>query len=278
MWFKRMPLEEWFDKYQYIVEYDIGESAVKFLTFDELNIDPGSIPLRYGHHLGRPDLREIISTQYCGFSMENIIVTSAGSESIFALNAALLKPGDHVIIEHPTYPSLYAVPRSLGCDVSLLTLRYENNFLPDLDELESLIKPKTKLICFTHPNNPTGSVISGKTLKRVIDIAESKNIFFLSDETYRDLSYSKPLQAAASLSHKAISISSMSKCYGLPGIRIGWLASKSEKIIQEALTVREQITITNNALGEEIAFSVLKRKEEFLNKAREHVEENFNTV
>ena len=122
------------------------------------------------------------------------------------------------------------------------------------------------------------SVISGKILKRVIDIAESKDIFFLSDETYRDLSYDKPLPAAASLSPKAISISSMSKCYGLPGIRIGWLASQSKEIIQEVLTVREQITITNNALGEEIAFSVLKRKKEFLEKAKKHVLNNFNTV
>ncbi|MFC1477222.1 aminotransferase class I/II-fold pyridoxal phosphate-dependent enzyme [candidate division KSB1 bacterium] len=278
MWFKRMPLEQWFDAYQYEVEYDIGESAVKFLSFDDLNIDLGNLPLRYGHHRGRPDLREKIAGMYDGLSADNILVTSAGSEAIFALSATLLTPGDHVIIEHPTYPSLYSAPRSLGGEVSFLSLRFDNNFNPDLEELESLITDRTKLINFTHPNNPTGSVISPETLEKIIGIAEAYDIYFLFDETYRDLAYGEPLPTVASLSPKAISISSLSKCYGLPGIRTGWLAAQSNDILEGVLTVREQITISNSAINEEIASIVLDRKDIFLEKGRQHAQKNLEIV
>ena len=124
MWFNRMTLEDWFDTYQYEVKYDIGESAVKSLTLDQLDIDLGKLPIRYGYHPGRPDLREILAADYDGLSADDVLVTSGGSEANFAIVAALVKPGEHIIVEHPNYPSLYEVPRALGCEVSLFTLRY----------------------------------------------------------------------------------------------------------------------------------------------------------
>lgn len=278
MWFTRMSLEEWFDRYQYEVEYDIGESAVKFLTFEDLGIDLGRLPLRYGFHKGRPDLRGYLAEQYPGLSSDNIIVTSGASEANFAIIAAVAKPGDHIIVEHPNYTSMYEVPRSLGCEVSLLHLTFEKQFKPDLNELRDMITPKTKLISFTHPNNPTGSMISEDTLKELIDIVESYNIYLLFDETYRELEFEKPLPTAASLSPRVISISSMSKCYGLPGIRIGWAATKDQFILDSLLAIREQVSITNNAISEEIAESVLKRKTDFLLKAKSHVEKNRGIV
>jgi aspartate/methionine/tyrosine aminotransferase len=232
MWFKRMMLEDWFDTHQYEVEYDVGESAVKYLTFDELGIDLGKLPLRYGYHLGLPDLREIIAGQYDGLSPEHIIVTCGASEANFATVAALVEPGDHVVVEHPNYPSLYEVPRSLGCDVSLFTLTQEQAFMPDFAELERLVTPETKLISLTH----------------------------------------------ASLSPRVISISSMSKSYGLPGIRIGWLATQAKEILASVLAIREQVTITNGAISEAVALSVLRRKDDFIKRAKQHVHANFQIV
>ena len=187
MWFTRMSLEEWFDAYQFVTEYDIGESAIKYLTVEDLDIDLSQAQLRYGHHTGRPSLRACIASGYEGLSPENVVVTSGASEANFAVVAALLKPGDHVIVEHPNYPSLYEVPRSLGCDVSLFHLKFENQFRPDLDELESMIRPDTKLISLTHPNNPAGSIISEKEMERVIRMVEEHGIFLLFDETYRQM-------------------------------------------------------------------------------------------
>ena len=274
MWFQRMELEDWFDTYQYEIDYDIGESAVKTLGVRDLNIDLKNILLRYGYHRGRPDLREIIAHSYPGISPDQIIVTTGASEANFVVLAALVKPGDHVIVEHPNYPSNYHVPRSLGCDVDLYTLRFENEFRPFANEIEIKITSQTKLISLTHPNNPTGSKISEEELKKIIDIADSREINILFDETYRDMDFKNPLPPAATLSPRVISISSLSKSYGLPGLRTGWMATKDQNVLRVALAVREQVSIANNALSEEIASRVLMEKEFYVENARQRIENN----
>jgi aspartate/methionine/tyrosine aminotransferase len=274
-----MELEIWFDKYQYAIDFDIGESAVKTLSVEDIEIDLDKVLLRYGYHSGHPDLRDEIAQQYPGLSGDHIVVTTGASEANFAVVSALVNPGDHVIIEHPNYPSLYEVPRSLGCDVSLHTLKFENRFRPDLDELEKMITPQTKLVSLTHPNNPTGAMISEEDLRRVIELVESYDTFLLFDETYRHMASDENiLPPAASISPKVISIASMSKCYGLPGIRTGWLATKNPFILDSAVAIREQLSISNNSLSEEIALSVLHRKEKFLTEARSRIESNRELV
>ena len=278
MWFQRMALEDWFDTYQYEIDYDIGESAVKCLTLGDIDIDPKNILLRYGHHKGRPDLREAVAAQYEGFSRDEVIVTSGASEANFCVVSALVRPGDHVVIEHPNYPSLYEVPRSLGCDVGLLRLRFENQFKPDLDELKRMVTPDTKLVSLTHPNNPTGSKIFKDDLKRVIDLVESLDTYLLFDETYREMDLKDPMPPAAVFSPRVVSISSMSKCYGLPGIRIGWLATKDQHILDSVLAIREQVSITNNAVSEEVAHHVLNNKDHFLVRSKRRIDQNRGIV
>jgi len=278
MWFQRMILEEWFDDYQYAIQYDIGESAVKYLTFGQLGINLDNLPIRYGYHKGKPELRACLVEQYPGLTTDQIIVTSGGSEAIFLIAAALLKPGDHVIVEHPNYPSLYEIPRSLNCSVSFLHLTFENQYRPNLAELEKLVTPQTKLVSLTHPNNPTGSMISKEALLELIAWVEAHNLYLLFDETYREMGFEAMLPSAATLSSRVISISSMSKCYGLPGIRIGWLACQDQFILDSILNIREQVTITNNAIGEEIAVQVLKQKEKYLEKARASIRHNRSIV
>jgi len=142
-----------------------------------------------------------------------------------------------------------------------------------------MITPQTKLVSLTHPNNPTGSMISEEDLHKTIELVESHDTFLLFDETYRHMAFDENLlPPAASLSPKVISIASMSKCYGLPGIRTGWLATKNQDILDSAVAIREQLSISNNALSEEIALSVLKRKEKFLGSARSRIEGNRELV
>lgn len=278
MWFQRMSLEVWFDEYQYATENDIGESAVKFLTVEDLDIDLNEVALRYGHHTGALRLREQIAEQYPGLSGDQVVVTSGASEAIFALNAAVIRPGDHVIVEHPNYPSLYDIPQSLGCDVSLFRLVYENAFKPDLDRLQEMMTPATRMISFTHPNNPTGSMITEEELKALVRFCEDHDVYLLFDETYRELDFDSALPPAATLSPKAISVSTMSKCYGLPGLRIGWLATQDLSILDAVVAVREQVTITNNVLGEVIAMHALNKRSYLLRKARTHVDKNREAV
>ena len=249
------------------------------MSFSKLGIDLDDLPIRYGYHQGHPKLRELIAEDYEGLTAENVVVTNGAAEALFTLSAALLKPGDHVIVEHPNYPSNYEVPRSLGCKVDFLELRFEKRFKPDITELENMITPKTKFISITHPNNPTGSMITKKTLEKLIEIAESNNCYLISDKTYRELSFKDKLPPAASLSPKAISISTMSKAYGLPGIRIGWIATQDKKLIESIIAIREQVTICNSAIGEAIAIHVLEnKKKEILEYARKHAMKNLKIV
>ena len=277
MSFKRMVIEEWFDKYQFDRDYDIGESGLKYFTLGDLEVDLSKVALRYGHHRGSPEFRELIASQSPDLHSNQVCVTSGASEAIFAIITSLVGPKDHMIVEFPNYPSLYHVPSLLDRDYSLFPLKFEENFRPNLNSLFKLVRPQTRLICVTHPNNPTGSVLTNIELEELIKFSEKKGIFLLVDETYRELAFDEMPSLAASLSTNAISITSMSKSFGIPGIRIGWAIANKE-IIDSVCAIREQVTICNSALGEQIAFYVLQRKEQFLKTIREKVKSNYQIL
>jgi len=270
-------LEIWFDEYQFEVECDIGESGMKFFKLKELDVNLDDVDLRYGYHLGHPDLRSEIVKDYKGQSVDNVAVTTGASESNFCVIAHLVGPKDHMIVEHPTYPSLYQVARSLGRDLSLLYQKWENDFRPDMDELRKLVKPNTKLITLTHPSNPTGSVITKDELKEAIEIAEDAGAHLMVDETYRDLMFEDKPPLAATMSPIAISLTSMSKTWGVPGIRIGWAVANKD-IVEAIRAIREQLTICNSSLGETIAREILHKKEEMLNPIRRAMFSNYRIL
>jgi aspartate/methionine/tyrosine aminotransferase len=278
MHFNRMPLEDWFDRYQYEIDCDIGESGVKYRNLSDLGLNLENLGLRYGHHGGAPELRTLISEQYEGLKADRIVVTSGSSEANFGVIVSLVNDSDSVIVQYPNYPSLYEVPRSLGLSHHLFRSTFEEKFATDIGRLEELMKNrKTKLVTLTHPNNPTGSLISEQRLREIIELVESYDAFLLHDETYRELSFGKPPPPAATLSDHAISMTTMSKAYGLPGIRIGWVAGPKE-VVEDIIAVREQVTICNNTLGEAIATSALKQKDQILKNVREHLLRNFEAL
>ena len=277
MVFKRMAIEDWFDSHQYEVDYDIGESGMKFQHFGELGIDLKDLPIRYGYHRGNPELRQLIAEQYEGLSAENVIVTTGASEANFAIVASLVGSRDNVVVEYPNFPSLYEVPLSLERDVTFFNLTFDEKFKPNLSRLAELLKKETKLVVLSHPNNPTGSTISEAELREVVELVESKNAYLLMDETYQQLTFGKMLPSAASLSSRAISITGMSKAYGLPGIRIGW-AVADRHIVEALVAVREQLTICNSAISEVIATAVLKTGSKVVRKMRSELAANYEVL
>jgi aspartate/methionine/tyrosine aminotransferase len=236
-----------------------------------------NLQLRYGHHRGSPELRETIAKDCVGVSPDQICVTTGASEANFALVASLVGFNDRIIVEHPNYPSLYEVPRSLDRRLDLYHLSYAKQFIPDLGELESMMSKEVKLVSITHPNNPTGSTISNKILQELVNLVERYESYLLVDETYRELSFDSPPNLAATLSPRAITITSMSKAYRLPGIRIGWVVA-DKSIIEKVRAVREQLTICNPAISEQITLAVLRKKRTFLNKAKRLVKTNFELL
>lgn len=274
---QRMPLEEWFDRYQYAVTSNIGESAVTSISLADVPIsveDIWKLPLRYGHHQGLPELRAAIAAGYPGLTADDIVITAGASEAIAVLGTVLLGRDSRAVIEHPTYPTMYLVPRSLGATVDLLRLRPEQAWRPDWTEVRSSLADGAEFFALTHPNNPTGSMISADELQTAVDITRAANVRLVSDETYGLMTVDDPLPPAASLDPQAVSISTMSKTFGLPGIRIGWIACRDRELVQRLIACREHITITNNILGEHIALQVQRDPEPFVARARARVAEN----
>jgi aspartate/methionine/tyrosine aminotransferase len=273
-----MKLEIWFDRWQYHCTKDIGESAVKWKSVSDLEamgIDMRGLEFRYGHHTGLPELKEeIVNKQYPGFTTKNILVTSGGSESIFCFYGALANKGDNIVVEGPNYPSNYGIPAGLGLDVTRYHLEYDTNFKMDVEKLKSLVKPNTRVISITHPNNPTGSIISETQLRDLASFCESKDIMLLSDETYRNMYEGEAPIPAAMINKNCASITSMSKCYGLPGCRVGWIVSQNEELLENMLTVREYISISNNTVGEALSLEMLKRRDGVLEQHIAHTEKN----
>jgi aspartate/methionine/tyrosine aminotransferase len=277
MWFRRMAIEEESpEEYGYdAIAYNLSESAVCDRTLAELDLDLDleGIPLAYGHHHGRPDLREEIAADYPGLSADQVLVTNGAAQALFVIAATLLKPGDEVVVLHPNYPSNYEVPRSLGSRVELLPLAFAERYELDLDRLARAVNKTTRLVSLTYPHNPTGAMIPAEALEAVIKLVEATGSFLILDETYRELSFGGRLPTAASLSKRAISVSTLSKTYGLPGIRIGWIACQDRALLNSFLATKEQIDICNSILDEAVAQRVLAKKEALLALARRSVEE-----
>ena len=275
---KRMPMEEWFDTYSYGAEYDIGQSSVKNIDLKTLKIDLQDLVLSYGYHVGRPELKELVADQYDGLSSDQVVVTTGASEGNFLITLALLLEGGRLLVELPNYPPIYEVAKTLNRHVDFLPITFEEKWRPSLEKLRDLMTKKTKLVSLTHPHNPTGSMVSEKLLNELVEIVEAHDSYLLFDETYRDLAFGDPLPPAATLSDRAISLTSMSKVYGVPGIRIGWIASADKSIIESATAIKEMLTICNSAISEEISIRILQQREHFLKRAKRLAKAGFEVV
>jgi len=252
-------IEEWMNRYCPSAKYDLTTTCVEPLSIRELMTICGiSKPLEifdtkltYGDIHGSLHLKTAIKSLYEKQGIQNITITHGAIGANQLVFESLLDKGDEVISLVPAYQQHYSVPKSLGAGVKLQFLREENNWLPNLNELERNISYRTKLICITNPNNPTGAVISDEMLERIAEIAQKHNIWILCDEVYRGLNlvgnpYSKSM---ADIYEKGISTGSMSKTYSLPGLRLGWVAAR-EDLINEINKHREYNTISVSILDD----------------------------
>lgn len=167
-------------------------------------------------------------------------------------------------------------PRAINCPATVIDLKFEERFESDVDEIRRAVLPSTKLISITNPHNPTGRLFSDADIQQLVALAEEKGCYLLVDETYRELNFQTPLKPyAATLSERVISVSSVSKAYGAPGIRIGWLITRDKKLMHDFLAAKEQVTICNSVVDEAIALHLLQNKEKLLRQHHEHIRKNF---
>ncbi len=260
------------------IQYNLSESSVADLTLADIGPLNNSFKLGYTDHKGKPELRQLLATQYNDVQPGEILLTCGAATALFMVNTALLTASDHLIVLHPNYATNIEVPKAIGCSIAYIHLQIENRWAVSIDAIADAITPETKLISITSPHNPTGMVLEEDELKKLIALAEEKNIHLLVDETYRDICFNTPYPIAASMSNKIISISSLSKAYGLPGLRIGWLVTKDKSLFEKLLAAKEMIHITNSALDEEACFSFLQKKDFWKKKINQQALENLSIL
>jgi aspartate/methionine/tyrosine aminotransferase len=279
MQYRRMPIEIEAPEgigYQNI-EYNLSESSFTDQRLDGLALSLDNLLLHYGDHKGNPALRELVANTD-DFMPDDVLVTPGAGAALFIIATSLLDKGDHIIVAKPNYATNIATPQAIGANISYLNLRFEDGYRLNLTELASLLTPQTKLVSLTYPHNPTGVMIDNHTLLQVISLVEQNGSYLLIDETYRDMCFVPQLPVAAALSDNVISVSSMSKSYGLPGIRIGWLICRNNKLMETFLAAKEQIFITNSVLDEEVACQYLLNKEKLFSPVRETILHNFGVL
>jgi aspartate/methionine/tyrosine aminotransferase len=268
-------LERWMSAYEMDVDYDIAESGIFPLTTGELlAMEPAderdhalqrlvNLRLGYSEARGSHELRSLLAETYTDCSPENILVTTGAIEANFLLFNVLLEPGDHVVAPYPAYQQLYSVPRAIGCDVSLWHIRPETGFRYDVDDLEQLARLQTRLIVINSPHNPTGAILSAGDMQRVYDIAQSVGAMVLNDEAYRWLTIpgGEPLAPPIyNLGSRGISVGTLSKPFGLPGLRLGWLAAPAE-ITAQCWGMRDYVSLSPGKLNDSLAILAIKHRE-----------------
>ncbi len=240
-----------------------------------------NLRLSYTEASGSPALRKTISNElYKGLDEDNILMFAGAEEGIFCTLHALIEDGDHVIVITPCYQSLLEIPKLKGADISEIELKEENDWHIELDVIKNAIQPNTKYIIINFPHNPTGKVIEEDELKGLIDICESKNIWLFSDEVYRLLGSPNEswAQPAAELYSKALSLGVMSKAFGMPGLRIGWIACQDKAILKKIENLKYYTSICNSAPAEVLSLISLRNKDKILERNNKIVSDNLKIL
>lgn len=242
-----------------IVEMDLSESGVRPVTLRELaelGLDMDAImdtPLGYSQSNGTIPLRETLCGIYPGATADHIEVTNGTSEANYLLALALVREGDEVAFEVPNYMQYWGLPRSLGAKVNPFHLRLERGWEPDWDEFDRAVNQKTRLVYISNPNNPTGSILSEASMKRMVERCERVGAWLIADEVYLGSEiYRERTRSFWGMSDRAIVTSGLSKAYGIPGVRIGWMVGPRD-VIADCWAQHDYITIGPNKISDAVA-------------------------
>lgn len=269
--YRRMPIEiESPEQLGYgTIRHNLTESSVTDLRIEDLDLDAsalGRLTLAYGDHLGDPRLRELVAALPGAGSIapHDVMVTPGAAAALFLVSTALLGPGSHHLVIAPNYATNIETPRAIGADVELVPLDPDDGWSLDLDRLRASLRPDTRIVSVTYPHNPTGATIDVATLRALIDLVEAHpTATLVFDETYRELD-PHPLPMVGSLSSRVVSVCSLSKAYGAPGIRTGWTVCTDPALQELLLAAKEQVLICGSVVDEALAARVLERRDHLL--------------
>src|SRR3954470_13229351 len=242
-----------------LVDYDMSESGVRPLTLRELTamgFDLESFmdePLGYSQSNGTIPLRERVAAMYPGATVDHVEVTNGTSAANYLVALCELQRGESVAMQVPNYMQMPGVARSLGAEVRTFRLRTEASWEPDWDEFERAVTPKTRLLYLSNPNNPTGSVLADAAMRRIVDRCDKTGTWLLSDEVYLGAEITAPrTKSFWGMSDRVIVTSGLSKAYGIPGVRIGWIVGPPD-VVAECWSQHDYLTMAPNKISDAVA-------------------------
>lgn len=280
-------IERYFAKHEFTAPHMLSSSdceavlvpeLLSLVTDDDIRKRWENLSLGYTESQGDPRLRAEIAKLYTKIKMDQVLVVTP-VEGIFLALRALLNRGDHVITAFPAYQALYEQLDDIGVEHESWTMRSDHrkdSWIFDIDELRKQIKPHTKMLVINFPHNPTGASLSKDEFKILIDLVREHNIILFSDEMYRFLVHDDTydIPSACDVYERAISLFGMSKSFGLPGIRIGWLTSQNSQLLEKCAIWKDYTTICNSAPSEVLAQMALSVKEKLLAKSEAIINKN----
>jgi aspartate/methionine/tyrosine aminotransferase len=271
--------------YENKVDYNLTETGLHPYNLKELfnreDIEQlAAVRLGYGQTDGADELKESISRLYPGAGPSNVLVTNGSAEANFIFTWSHLGPGDELVLMLPNYMQIWGLARSFGITVKPFRLREELDWGPDLEELKQQITSKTKVIALCNPNNPTGAVLSDSNTKEIVDLAEKAGAWLYVDEIYRGAELEgEETPSFYGCYDKVVVSGGLSKAYGLPGLRIGWLVGPGN-IVATGWAHHDYTTISTCILSQWIAHRVLQpaMRLNVLNRNRKMLHENITLL
>ena len=271
MRFPRFDMERMQSVWEHKVKYDLSESGVEALTLAEITRDPKELmktKLGYAEGIGREATRTLIAAIHPGQEADNVMITTGTSEANFLALASLVNAGDEVVVVMPNYMQVHGVATALGARVREVWLREERAWTIDLDALAAAVNARTRVICVCQPNNPTGQILSQAETQSIVRIADQHGAWILADEVYRGAERSAEESPSFSGRGERIVVTGgLSKVYGLPGLRVGWIVAPRERIAA-AVEIKDYTTIAPATLSEGLAEIALERRKQLLERAR----------
>jgi aspartate/methionine/tyrosine aminotransferase len=280
-------LERFFARHEFEAKHLLCASDCESMTIGELlAMEEGAAEafrnfrLGYTESAGSPGLRAAIARLYETAGARDILVTSGAEEAIFLFMHAALAAGDHIVVHQPCYQSLAEVARAAGCEVTAWQARLENGWELDPGDLAGLVRPSTRAIVMNVPHNPTGYLMGRQAFLRTLEFAQERGILFFSDEVYRGLESAadRRLPAACDVSASAVSLGVMSKTYGLPGLRIGWVATHNERLLARMAELKDYTTICASGPSEFLAEIALRHAAALAEHSRAIIDGNLGLL
>ncbi|MFF0339076.1 aminotransferase class I/II-fold pyridoxal phosphate-dependent enzyme [Kribbella sp. NPDC004875] len=273
-------LETYFARWEFSARYHLTASDAQTLPMSELlalaDADGRerweTLALGYTETRGLPALREEIARTYETVEPDDVVCFAGAEEAIYLAMRTLVEPTDHIVVLTPNYQAAETVPLSV-CEVTGVALRAEDGWALDVDAIEAVLRPNTRIVSVNFPNNPTGALPSPDAWARLVQLCDDRGITLFSDEVYRGLE-PNPLPQATDLSGTAISLNVMSKAYGLPGLRIGWIACRDRAVLDRLERAKHYTTICNAGPSEVLALIALRARERILERNRGIIADN----